>query len=268
MHLGNPVITSSPVGDGTLRLTWSHLPEPSTLREAVDLAVTQAHRVEVLLDTADEEGHRAALFAGLRREGVRRGVALEGSLPGTPGSLTRGATTDVVCFARLATDEQPSDPAGFRAMLNSFLPRKRVIAQVLVRDPQDRVLHCQLTYKKDWDLPGGIIEVGENPRTGALREVQEELALDLSTDRLLLTDWMPAWGGWDDAVCLVFDGGVVQPEVLEQVVRQEREIRSVAFLDPDQVLERAADFTARRVASALAALRGGPTFTESGRPVA
>ena len=32
---------------------------------------------------------------------------------------------------------------------------------------------------------------------------------DVTARRLLLVDWLPPWGGWDDAVCLVFDGGVL-----------------------------------------------------------
>ena len=36
--------------------------------------------------------------------------------------------------------------------------------QLLVRDPDGRVLLCRLTYKHDWDLPGGVVEVGESPQ--------------------------------------------------------------------------------------------------------
>lgn len=254
MQPGHPSITSVVLTEDVVRLSWRATPTADDLRAAVSAALATSHRVEVLLEVSDEEGHRVALWAGLRREGTSRGVTQD------------GVRADRAVFARLKDDALPTEPGGFRSMLNSFLPRKRAIAQLLVRDPQGRVLHCQLTYKLDWDLPGGVIEVGENPRTGVLREVSEELDLDLTTSRLLLTDWMPAWGGWDDALCLVFDGGVVEPEILDRVVRQEREIRSVAFLSPDQVLERAADFTARRVAAALAALEGGPGYTESGRP--
>ena len=47
-------------------------------------------------------------------------------------------------------------------------------------------------------------------------------ALAIDAGDLLLTDWLPPWGGWDDAVCLVFDGGVHDPAVLDAVVKQER----------------------------------------------
>jgi 8-oxo-dGTP pyrophosphatase MutT (NUDIX family) len=133
---------------------------------------------------------------------------------------------------------------------------------MLVRDPDNRVLLCRLTYKQDWDLPGGVVEVGESPRVAVAREVEEELGLAIDAGDLLLTDWLPPWGGWDDALCLVFDGGVHESAVLDEVVKQEREIRDVRFCTLDEVRELAADFTARRVE---AALRGGSDYTESGR---
>ncbi len=97
------------------------------------------------------------------------------------------------------------------------------------------------------------------------REVEEELALSITPGPLLLTDWLPPWGGWDDALCLVFDGGAHTPDLLEQVVKQAREIREAEFCTIEQVRDRAADFTARRVEAALANLGNGPAYTESGR---
>ena len=81
------------------------------------------------------------------------------------------------------------------------------------------------------------------------------------------TTCLPPWSGWDDALCLVFDGGAHDPALLDRVVRQEREIRDVAFCSLARARERCADFTARRVEAALAAVAGtGATaYTESGR---
>ena len=151
-------------------------------------------------------------------------------------------------LSRLRTDPPLSEPGAFRSLLNSFLPRKRAIAQMLVRDDDGRVLLCQLTYKQDWDLPGGVVEVGESPQLAVAREVAEELALDIPAGRLLLTDWLPPWGGWDDALCLVFDGGVHPASITEAIVEQAREIRSAQWLHPRaRSRERCADFTARRI---------------------
>lgn len=235
------------------------------VRVLADWALTEAGqgglglgRVEAFVEPENAASLRVATRAGLRREGVRRLA---------PGTGDRREASEYVILARLASDPPLTDPHGLRALLNSFLPRKRVIAQLLVRDPRDRVLLCQLTYKRDWDLPGGVVEVGESPQVAVGREVAEELGLSLPVGDLLLTDWLPPWGGWDDAVCLVFDGGRQDPDLVTRVVRQEREIRGTSFCGPTRVSRHATDFTARRVAAALARARGGASggYTESGR---
>lgn len=229
------------------------------VRLLVDWALTEQgqgglgmHRVEAEVDPRNQASLRVATRAGLHREGVRRV---------TPGMADREDSHGIVVLARLSTDPPLSDPQSFRSLLNSFLPRKRAIGQVLLRDPAGRVLLCRLTYKRDWDLPGGVVEVGESPRLAAVRELEEELGLTVAPGELLLTDWLPSWGGWDDAVCLVFDGGTHDPSVLDDAVLQAREIREARFLTLDEVDELAADFTARRIRAAVA---GRTPYTESG----
>ena len=249
-----PPTTVTTIAEGTARISWTPDQPVDVVRHEVAAALTDHARVEALVDPDDEGAQRTATWSGLRREGVMRGVTVGGE------------TVDRIVYARLATDQPVHEPEGFRALLNSFLPRKRAISQMLLRDPADRVLLCELTYKQDWDLPGGVVEVGESPQLAVAREVEEELGLSLQPGRLLLTDWLPPWSGWDDALCLVFDGGTHDATLLDTVVRQTREIRSVEFCTPEQVAERCADFTARRIATALANLTGpGAPYTESGR---
>jgi 8-oxo-dGTP pyrophosphatase MutT (NUDIX family) len=250
----------TPVSPGVVRVSWTAELQDQGLRASADEVrglVESAFkggstRVEAHVDPDDETAQRVATFAGLMREGVARGVAEE---------------SDRIVYARLVHDTPLEDPKGFRSLLNSFLPRKRAISQMLIRSTDGRVLLCQLTYKRDFDLPGGVVEVSESPQLAVAREVEEELGLQVEAGRLLLTDWLPPWGGWDDAVCLVFDGGVHDPSVVDTIVRQEREIRSVAFSTIAEIREQCADFTARRIESALRNLgdEPGPAYTESGR---
>ncbi|KQY54542.1 MULTISPECIES: NUDIX domain-containing protein [unclassified Nocardioides] len=243
--------------DGAARISWgpdlrelSFTKAIETVTAGVNGALEEHHRVEAHVHVDDDAGLRVATWSGLRREGVRR-----------------DADGEFVVLARLADDPPLTDGAGFRAMLNSFLPRKRAIGQMLVRDDAGRVLMCRLTYKKDWDLPGGVVEVGESPRLATARELAEELGVDIPAGKLLLTDWLPPWSGWDDAVCLVFDGGVHDASLVDGMVLEAREIREAAFLTLDEIQERAADFTHRRVAATLAnAGDTGSAYTESGHP--
>ena len=250
------------IGESTGEITY-HLDRQERGRgyatRAVRLLVEYAFgdlglgRVQARVPPDDAPSVRVARRAGLRNEGLVR--------------VAQGiGARDYALLARLRDDPAPTEHGGFRALLNSFLPRKRVIAQALVRDESGRVLLCHPTYKDDWDLPGGVVEVRESPREAAAREVLEELGLPLPVRELVLTDWLPPWGGWDDALCLVFDGGVHPDSILDRAVLQAREIRAAAFCSTDDVHARAADFTARRVVAALGALGGGGSlFTESGR---
>jgi RimJ/RimL family protein N-acetyltransferase/ADP-ribose pyrophosphatase YjhB (NUDIX family) len=261
--VGNVEVRTKDLGIGELSWTlYSGHRGQGLASRAVALLVNYAledlglTRVEAYVNHANQRSLRVATRAGLRREGVLRGR-----------ETLFGEKHDTVLFARLATDPPITDPGGFRELLNSFLPRKRAIAQMLVRDTSDRVLLCRLTYKNDWDLPGGVVEVHESPQLAVSRELEEELALVVEAGPLLLTDWLPSWSGWDDAICLVFDGDVHEPAILDKVVLETREIRDAEFCTIDQVRERCADFTARRIESALAHARGeGPSYTESGRP--
>ncbi len=264
-RIGDRGVRLEPVANGVSRVSWS--PElqaqgfeaaSEAVREEVRIAIDELKqaRVEALVDPDDALATRIATWAGLQREGVMRGAVEES-----------GERRDRVVFARLQSDAPIHKGGGFRALLNSFLPRKRAIAQMLVRDQEDRVLLCNLTYKPDWDLPGGVVEVNEPPHLAVSREVDEELGLEIEAGPLVLTDWLPPWSGWDDALCLVFDGGSHRPTLLDSMVREKREIRAAEFCTLDQVAERCAEFTARRVAAALANLDGGaPAYVESGRP--
>ncbi len=242
-------------GDGRGELSWalySGMRGQGLATRALRLLISYAFeqlnmaRVEARVDPENTRSLRVASRAGLRREGLLRQHETIG-----------GKRRDHVILARLAADVEPSRAEGFRAILNAGLPRKRAISQLLVRDHEQRVLLCQLTYKSDWDLPGGVVEVGESPVVAVTREVTEELALELPARGLLVVDWLPPWSGWDDALCLVFDGGVHDPSIVDAVVPEPREIVTAELCTRQQVRERCRDFTARRIEQAVAVVDGG-----------
>ena len=55
----------------------------------------------------------------------------------------------------------------------------------------------------------------------AIREVTEELGIESAVGRLLVVDWMPPYLGWDDAIEMIFDGGLVGEDDLARA-RQGR----------------------------------------------
>ncbi len=207
-------------------------------------------RVQVAVEADDVFGQRLLSRVGLRREGVMRGSASSGS-----------GRVDHVLMARLADDPDAQTRDGFIAMLNAGLPTKRVICQGVLRDRDDRILLCELTYKPEWDLPGGVAERHESPATGLERELTEELGVDLAPVGLVTVNWLPAWRGWDDACVFVFDVGVVDAQIVDAMVLQQTEIRAVHWCTPRQVAEHAATATARLLARIQEAT-GVPPYLE------
>ena len=63
-------------------------------------------------------------------------------------------------------------------------PQKMVVAKVVIKSDQERVLLAKPDYKRSWQLPGGGAEAGESPEQAAVREVKEELGLDISENDL------------------------------------------------------------------------------------
>lgn len=116
---------------------------------------------------------------------------------------------------------------GFIRILNQRLPKKRTIAQGVLRNEHGEILLCQLTYKKEWDLPGGVIDPSESPATCVVREVQEELGIEVSAGRLLTVNWLPPWRGWDDAILFLFDLGTIRSDTLDPARFLRREIAGV-----------------------------------------
>ncbi len=249
--------------EGNGHLSWTlfagHRGRGSALR-AVRLLIGYAFdelglpRVEAYVHPDNQRSLRVAGRAGLRREGVLRGR-----------EAFHGLRGDAVVLGRLVTDPEPASADGFRAVLNAGLPLKRVIAQGLLRDPAGRVLLCELTYKDDWDLPGGVVEPRESPRDCVTREVHEELGIEVTAGELVTVDWLPPWAGWDDACLFMFDLGVVDAGLVDAMRLEPREIAAVHWAGPATVRDRCRPQVADRL-ELVDAGRPVPPFLHSGRP--
>ena len=253
-------ISVSVFDSGIATFSWQGAVGPDSLVRAISTAAEDAlqnrglRRLEISIPAEDLTVRRAVLRAGFRLEGVRR----EGF------ELPDGSYTDVYLFSRLASDEV-SGSVGFSGVMNSALPKKRLIAHVLMRDAHDRVLLCETQFKKDWELPGGIVEPLEPPRLGAAREVREELGIDLKVGRLLVVDWMPPYLGWDDAIEMIFDGGMVDENDLAYLVAAAHRDQGRRIGGPGRAAELITPLAFRRLSLALGLGPDEMAYTEDGR---
>jgi 8-oxo-dGTP pyrophosphatase MutT (NUDIX family) len=244
-------------------LTWDPGVDADALQRALANAAEDAlsgqglRRLQVAVTGADRLTRRAVLRAGFRQEGVQREAVL----------ASDGAVEDLYLYARLAAD-RVHGPTGFSGVMNSALPRKRLIAHVLLTDDEGRVLLCETQFKADWELPGGIVEPGESPRLGAIREIREELGVDWPVGRLLVADWMPPYLGWEDAIEMIFDGGRVTAEQLGRFVLQASEIRRVRLCTIAEAADLVTPLAHRRLAVAATLGPDQMAYLEDGAPPA
>ncbi|MEF3112392.1 NUDIX hydrolase [Streptomyces chrestomyceticus] len=155
----------------------------------------------------------------------------------------------------------PDDPDAWNAYLaegNATQPRKRVAADVLFRNRQGSYLLVQPTYKPGWDLPGGMVEANEAPEEAAVREVKEELGLTIELLGLLVVDWVPPHGPWDDQLAFIFDGGELPDDV--PLCPHDGEVGGWAFVPYSDVKSRVRGRLADRFEIAVDAVHSGRTI--------
>lgn len=146
------------------------------------------------------------------------------------------------------------------------LPGKRIGAGVLFTDHPGRVLLVHPTYKGSWEIPGGLVEVGESPDAAATREVGEETGLYRPAGRLLCVDWVPPRDPKTDGLMLVFDGGILDAQDAGAIVLPPEELSEHRFVAPGGLERYLPEHMARRLVTALAARADGiPRYLVDGR---
>jgi 8-oxo-dGTP pyrophosphatase MutT (NUDIX family) len=144
------------------------------------------------------------------------------------------------------------------------LPKKRVASAVLFWDKNDRLLLLHKTYDDNrWNLPGGVTEINESPKQGAIREVEEETGLikkDLSFAGL---DYKPARSEiLSESLQFIFNGGVLNEQEIAQI-RLSEEHSEFRFCHLDEALELTSHFVGLRI-KAIIESQGRPVYLEKG----
>lgn len=150
---------------------------------------------------------------------------------------THGATVEMGEVNRMAALLRQHLPA---PDLNAALPAKPSAAAVVITDMHGRILIVKPTYRDTWGLPGGGSDGRESPRETCVREIREELGLDLEPGALLAYDHRVNAAGMD-AHRFLFDGPVLTDRQIDAIVLPPDELtehrfvaveEAVALLDP------------------------------------
>ncbi|MFJ6939997.1 NUDIX domain-containing protein [Streptomyces sp. NPDC101132] len=124
------------------------------------------------------------------------------------------------------------------------------------------------TYKPGWDLPGGMAEANEPPDEALSRELKEELDLDITLQALLVVDWVPPHGPWDDQLAFIFDAGTLDDDRAVHLRPHDDELSEAAFVALARARELLGNRTRTRLNAALQAVQARrPLYLHDGRHV-
>ena len=136
------------------------------------------------------------------------------------------------------------------------LPTKRLAACVMLFDEEGRLLVLETTYRKEWLVPGGIVERDESPWEGALREAREEIGIELDRLEFAGMDWRSSDDEYDDSLHFVFNGGVLSPEKMREIRADGVEISDYRFADRTEALELLEPHLCKRIMACWDMLEG------------
>ncbi len=148
------------------------------------------------------------------------------------------------------------------------LPKKVLAAGVIFTDNQERVLILQTTYKDSgWEVPGGIVEADETPLEAALREVREEIGVELEPSQIQLAtiDARRPTPERPSSIQFHFWGGVIKPE---SITVDKKEISGFQFVPISELDQYLVERLARRTKETVVAAQAGRiVYLEDGYPV-
>lgn len=146
-------------------------------------------------------------------------------------TIDTSALTPYETAGRIA-DAVRTGAAGVCEIVQTPAPTAETVAAgVLLFDEHDRVLLVDPTYKPGWEFPGGVVEPGEAPAQAGVREVAEEIGIQLDRiPSLLVVDWEPPDPPGYGGLRLLFDGGLLHRQDAERLLLPGSELRGWRFV--------------------------------------
>ena len=95
------------------------------------------------------------------------------------------------------------------------------------------ILFVKASYRDNWTLPGGVIEEDESPRDACLREVKEEIGLDLKAVKFLAVDYISKLQTKEkkgENLQFVFFGGKLSADEIKKIKVDGKEIIEYRFM--------------------------------------
>jgi len=155
-----------------------------------------------------------------------------------------------------------SDGYNYEAM-----SKKRMAVSAFFLNKEGNILIVKPTYRSDWLLPGGIVEKDESPRQACVREIKEELNIELPLNKLLCVEYLSDDTQQTESVQFVFYGGLITESQISSILLPKPELNEYRFSTHEEALQLLSCKLARRLPYCFQALEENTTFyLEDGKP--
>lgn len=110
-------------------------------------------------------------------------------------------------------------------------------AGAFIFNTKGELLIVKPNYKEYWLIPGGTVDENESPRAACLREVKEEIGLDLPKIIFIAVDYTPAVGEKNEALQFSFYGGVLDDMQINSIKLQASELDAYKFVSVQEAFD-------------------------------
>ncbi|QQS60356.1 NUDIX hydrolase [Candidatus Falkowbacteria bacterium] len=111
----------------------------------------------------------------------------------------------------------------------SNLPKKRMGSGIILLNEHNEILLTKSPYKDYWTVPGGSVDENESPRRACIREIKEEIGLDILDVRFMCVDYQNN-SEKGESLQFLFYGGILTQQQIHAITLQEEEISEYTFL--------------------------------------
>ncbi len=143
------------------------------------------------------------------------------------------------------------------------LPKKRMSAGTLFFNSKGELPIVKPNYKENWLIVGGVVDENESPRAAAIREIKEEIGLEIKDLSLVCIEYVAEKGIKTEALHFTFSGGILSNERISQIKLQTDELDTFTFVSPEEAVTLLTPNMIQKISECLKVAEGVVLYRES-----